>query len=55
MIRLLIIKKHDKKFNKKFKLTLAGVAQLIEFWPANQRVSLGPCLGCWPGPQCGGA
>ena len=35
---------------------LAGVAQWIECWPANQRVagwspSLGTCLGCGPGPQ----
>ena len=37
-------------------LALAGVAQWIERWPANQRVassipSQGTCLGCWPGPQ----
>ena len=35
---------------------LAGVAQWIERWPANQRVtglipSQGTCLGCRPGPQ----
>ena len=40
--------------------TLAGVAQGIEFWPINQRVtglipSQGTCLGCGPGPQLGGA
>ena len=37
---------------------LAGVAQLIERWPANQRVvglipSQDTCLGCGPGPQLG--
>ena len=37
---------------------LAGVAQWIEFQPANQRVagsipSQGTCLGCGPGPQLG--
>ena len=37
---------------------LAGVAQWIECWPANQRVtgsilSQETCLGCRPGPQCG--
>ena len=37
---------------------LAGVAQWIEYWPANQRVislipSQGTCLGCGPGPQLG--
>ena len=37
-------------------VTLAGVAQWIEHWPANQRVtglipSQGTCLGCRPGPQ----
>ena len=36
--------------------TLAGVAQWIEHWPANQSVtgsipSQGTCLGCRPGPQ----
>ena len=35
---------------------LAGVAQWIESWPVNQRVtgsipSQGTCLGCWPGLQ----
>ena len=35
---------------------LAGVAQWIECWPVNQRVSgsipsQGTCLGCRPGPQ----
>ena len=34
---------------------LAGVAQWIERWPANQEVvgsipSQGTCLGCGPGP-----
>ena len=37
---------------------LAGVAQWIERWPANQRVAgsipnQGICLGCRPGPQYG--
>ena len=37
---------------------LAGVAQWIECWLANQRVtgsipSQGTCLGCRSGPQCG--
>ena len=37
---------------------LAGVAQWIECWPENQRVtgsipSQGTCLGCGPGPQWG--
>ena len=36
-------------------LALAGIAQWIECWPANQRVvasipSQGACLGCGPGP-----
>ena len=35
---------------------LAGAAQWIEHWPANQRVTCsisdqGTCLGCGPGPQ----
>ena len=39
-------------------LALAGVAQWIERWPANQRVagsipSQGTCLHCWPRPQFG--
>ena len=39
-------------------LALAGVAQWIERWPANQRVagsipSQGTCLDCGPGPQWG--
>ena len=34
---------------------LAGVAQWVECWPVNQRVSVlipcqGTCLGCGPGP-----
>ena len=38
---------------------LAGVAQEIELWPANQRVtssipSQGTCLGCGPGSPVGG-
>ena len=44
-------------FKKKFPV-LAGVAQWIEHWPANQKVagsipSQGTCLGCGPGPQWG--
>ena len=36
--------------------TLVGVAQWIQHWPANQRVtgsipSQGTCLGCWPALQ----
>ena len=39
-------------------LTLAGVVQQIERWPAGQKVassipSQGTCLGCGPGPQLG--
>ena len=45
-----------KKFKKKKKRALAGVAQWIECGPTNQRVtssipSQGTCLGCGPGPQ----
>ena len=37
---------------------LAGVAQWIEYWPANCKVagsilSQGICLACGPGPQLG--
>ena len=37
---------------------MAGVAQWIEHWPVNQKVttlipSQGPCLGCGPGPWLG--
>ena len=44
--------------DKKVLLALAGVAQWIECWPANQRVtgsilSQDTCLGCRPGPQEG--
>ena len=40
------------------RFALAGVAQWIEGWPANQRVagsipSQGTCLGCGPSPQLG--
>ena len=43
---------------KKERQALAGVAQWIEHWPANQKVtssipSQGTCLGCGPGPQLG--
>ena len=39
-------------------MALAGVAQWIECWPADQRVassipSQGTCLGCGPDPQRG--
>ena len=39
-------------------LALAGVAQWIECWPVNHRVTglipgQGTCLGCGPGPQWG--
>ena len=42
----------------KVKITLAGVAQWIEHWTANQRVpgsipSQGKRLGCGPGPWLG--
>ena len=48
--------KVDLKTNKK-QTALAGVAQWIEHWPANQRVtssipSQGTCLDCRPGPRC---
>ena len=41
------------------KIALAGVAQWIEHWPANQKVASsipgqGTCLGCWPGYWLGG-
>ena len=47
------------KINKTFKklfLALAGMAQWIECWPSNQKItssipSQGTCLGCGPGPQ----
>ena len=39
-------------------LAMADVAQWIEYWPANQKVSgsipcQDTCLGCRPGPQLG--
>ena len=39
-------------------VALAGVTQLIEYWPDNQRFtglipSQDTCLGCRPGPQLG--
>ena len=39
-------------------LALAGVAQCIEYWLLDQKVtgstpSQGTCLGCRPGPQLG--
>ena len=44
---------------KKEETALAGAAQWMERWPANQRVaslipSQGTCLACRPGPQLGG-
>ena len=47
---------NDTLVNIKVSFTLAGVAQWIEHWPANQRVagsipSQGTCLGCGSGPQ----
>ena len=53
---LWVLEAKGKKIN--FKRALAGVAQWIEFWPENQRVtssipSQGTCLGCGPGPQYG--
>ena len=49
---------NDTLVNIKVSFTLAGVAQWIEHWPANQAVtgltpSLGTCLGCGPGPRLG--
>ena len=46
-------------YNLKISLALAGVAQWIDCWTANQKVSSsipsqGTCLGCGPGP-CRGA
>ena len=46
-------------FLKRRDTALAGVAQWIEHWPANQKVtgsipSQGTCLGGRPGPQLGG-
>ena len=37
---------------------LAGVAQWIEYWPVNQKITglvpgQGTCLGCRPGPHWG--
>ena len=54
-----IINKLSSSFiSKSSSSTLAGVAQWIEHWPANQRVtswipSQGTCLGCGLGPQWG--
>ena len=55
-------KKEKKKIsnqqsNFKLEKDLTDVAQRIELWPANQRVSSSipsqdTCLGCGPGPQC---
>ena len=48
----------DHPFSKMDGTTLAGVAQWIECWPVNRRVtgsipSQGTCLGCRPGPWLG--
>ena len=48
--------KYRSSFLKVLFRALAGVAQWIEGWPANQRVaglipSQGTCLGCGAGPQ----
>ena len=45
-----------KQIKNETKIALAGVAQWIEYQPANQRVagsipSQGTCLGCGLGPQ----
>ena len=50
--------KLDTIFLKKLHSALASVAQWIEHWPMNQRVtglipSQGTCLGYGPGPQWG--
>ena len=50
--------KKRKEKKRKEKKALAGVAQWIEGWPANQRTagsipSQGTCLGCGPGPPMG--
>ena len=51
-------KSHDMEKLLKWYIALASVAQWIEYWPANQRVtgsipSQGTRLGCGPGPQQG--
>ena len=48
----------SSNYYKTTSTALAGVAQWIEYRPANQRVtdsipSQGTCLGCGPGPQVG--
>ena len=49
---------HPNKLNKIKNLALDGVAQWVECWPENQKVtssipSQGTCLSCGPGPQLG--
>ena len=46
----------ETRIQKNEERALAGVAQWIECWPANQSVtglipSQGTCLGCGPGPH----
>ena len=50
------LKRFPVKYSIKKLLALAGVAQWIEHWPVNQRItgsipSQGTCLGCEPGTQ----
>ena len=57
----LIISRHvfrNVNIKSNTNIALAGVAQWIEHWPVNQRVtgsipSQGTCLGCRPGPHSG--
>ena len=48
----------NKQTNEHTYSALAGVAQWIERWPANRKVTglipgQGTCLGCGPDPQVG--
>ena len=57
-ITIYLVLNKNQFFSKSPHPALAGVAQRIERWPANQRVtgsipSQGTCLGCRPGPQGG--
>ena len=52
------ITEHGKTILSKVPLALASMAQWIECWPENKKVtslipSQGTCLGCRPGPQLG--